>query len=103
MFIHFGATIIGNFSLRCLSISNDAEPDPIIGPALSSVVGRDLLSIFPTSILLDKCSEIFFSFGEIPPRYITCDIFIFAILTKFLAESLSSSIYSFELVIEWTK
>ena len=54
LLIHFGATIIGNFSLKCLSISKDADPEPIIGPAQNSVVGNDCLRISPTSIRLFK-------------------------------------------------
>ena len=47
---HLGVTITGRRSVRYLSISNDADPEPITTPALSSIVGTpDARRISPVS------------------------------------------------------
>ena len=62
---HRGATIAGRRRVRSRMISNDAEPDPMITAARSSVTGTPAVrSAAPVSWRLRRCSD---SSSSAPP------------------------------------
>jgi hypothetical protein len=66
---HRGVTITGSRSVRYRSISKDAEPEPMITAARSTVVGTPLASrISPTSLRESRCSLSSSPSGYSPPR-----------------------------------
>ncbi|MGY1718214.1 hypothetical protein ACI8AG_04085 [Blastococcus sp. SYSU DS0552] len=66
---HRGVTITGNRSVRCRSISKDADPEPRTTAARSTTVGTPEPSrIAATSARERRCGESSSSAGAIPPR-----------------------------------
>ena len=60
--------ITGKRWVRWRNISNEAEPEPIIIPALNSITGTDVVaSSLPVFALELKCLELFASL-LIPPK-----------------------------------
>ncbi len=52
--------MMGNLSDKYLSISKDAEPEPITTPALNSIVGTpEFLKISPVILRDSRCWESF--------------------------------------------
>jgi hypothetical protein len=68
---HFGVTITGSRSVRYRSISNEADPLPMITAACSAAVGTLLASrMSPTSARERRCGDRPLTSPEtMPPRY----------------------------------
>ena len=68
--VHRGVIMTGSFSIRSLTISNEAEPEPTMIEALRVVRGILLvLSISATRFLDARCADSFFvSGGMIPDK-----------------------------------
>ena len=65
-----GAGMYGSTSVRCRIISNEVEPDPMMTPACSTIVGTPESSrIRPTSVRERRCRESRPVAGCSPPRY----------------------------------